>query len=384
MKRRVSRDHINKHVWRVISARHLISTHDALTVLCDASFLRTLLMLPECKQMKGAGEAGGDDRGSSSSHHHRKKNAPTPPTGTSSSSFPSDASATTPSQLLQSLTQECMNASGSAGIHRRITWAYLPSTATALRRMCDEPPAPTATTKGRGKASGGGGAASHPKKRLQRNDVESLLSSLSRVGGGGGAEPSTSTPSSAGASSNANEVKSLQAFYQHHQQQGRHSKETNDKEDNSDGHSPSRTSTVLVGTQSHDVRRALSTSAVLLRLTHHPTAMWLEIRGEAYPYDQQQKQQQSGMMDQHQRIMAAGRGPQLSPADIAFMNFIGRPPAAQKPASTGSNNTGSTTTGSSSATAAPPPAAPVRKRRASHQANPLSTKKKQKREVIRL
>lgn len=185
----------------------------------------------------------------------------------------------------------------------------------------------------------------------------------------------------------------------------------------------------FIATQSHDVRRRLPSNTALLRLTTKPDAMWIELRGTAYTYDDdtgkisraggrhggEEKRTRSPAADKAssaQRVSRAhtstaaaaaaasmsSRGPTvmsvapaLSRADVAFMKHLGTathvPLPEKATASTTATTTATTTSPAAAASTgkAEEGAAPVAARKRSRQKgqNPLSMKKKQKREVFR-
>ncbi|CAG9570451.1 hypothetical_protein_-_conserved [Leishmania major strain Friedlin] len=208
---------------------------------------------------------------------------------------------------------------------------------------------------------------------------------------------------------------------------------------NGAGATPSTTShpysprTFFVATQSHDVRRRLAAVTPLLRLTTNPDALWIEQRGTAYHYGEEGAEARRPHIDMKGlgncssfSVAAAassrgGRGssepgpprsasfshtpsfphaatatttviaaaPQLSRADVAFMKHLGTAAEVPLPAKPSHHPhqqeqqqlqlraSPASDTGVSNR-------APVdRKRRRQKGQNPLSMKKKQRREVFR-
>lgn len=435
MKRRVARDHSNKRVLRSLSARHAFS-HDAFHVLCDASFLRALLQLPECspfsrgKQKEGP-HSSPSNASSGASHH-------------SLSQDPFQVLKTLTLQSLDVLDRQSMKGKDKSGGKltkqlSRIQWTYLPSTARVLKSMCDHRDKSDNTQgpngKQRGPSSSDGNLLLSSVKRLlsnlhvigeQRPEISSSVPSESNEAQTEEAVTPGRTPSldvNHFLSPEANEAKAIESFVLHHQKRRHQSRM---------GNTPSSTSStalaplvggpvlmersifLFVATQSHDVRRRLPEDAALLRLTHHPTAMWVEIRGEHYSYDTdtnatrkhhpQDKRVNQGRNregannndntntnNKNRGILTPSRGPKISPADLAFLRHLGKD--VVNPSETTQNGNSShassissnTVTNNNSTESKSERATPIRrKRKAEAHPNPLAVKKKQKKEVIRL
>ncbi|KAG5510224.1 hypothetical protein GH5_08331 [Leishmania sp. Ghana 2012 LV757] len=185
----------------------------------------------------------------------------------------------------------------------------------------------------------------------------------------------------------------------------------------------------FVATQSHDVRRRLAAVTPLLRLTTNPDALWIEQRGTAYHYDEEGAEARRpreghstvgekssshvaaapsswscrrSSESESPRVAGSSRtpsspqaavtaatvvaaAPQLSRADVAFMRCLGTGPDVPLPGKLArhpyqqqqSSVSPATGNGLSSRASAD------RKRRRQKGQNPLSMKKKQKREVFR-
>jgi hypothetical protein len=181
----------------------------------------------------------------------------------------------------------------------------------------------------------------------------------------------------------------------------------------------------LVATQSHDVRRRLAPATALLRLTTNPDALWIEQRGTAYHYDTT-TDDKSGRATHTASSSANRRGihaaaeatrrsssahtrttttiaaaaaaptvvsaaPQLSRADVAFMKHLGTAthlPLPERPAAAHVGATAATTTTPVSAAAmtavvSSGPSGAKWKRPRQKGQNPLSMKKRKKRETFR-
>ncbi|EPY16801.1 hypothetical protein STCU_10982 [Strigomonas culicis] len=127
----------------------------------------------------------------------------------------------------------------------------------------------------------------------------------------------------------------------------------------------------FLGTQNHDLRKALHPSSALLRLCHAPLAVVVEHLASTYHYEAEGRPPSP----------AAAPAVALSEADKAFMRYLhvtpptgaaARPPQRPRPPHTEKSP-------------APAPAARGRKKKAVKAApNPLAMKKKQKREVFRI
>ncbi|KAK7202244.1 hypothetical protein NESM_000295200 [Novymonas esmeraldas] len=181
-----------------------------------------------------------------------------------------------------------------------------------------------------------------------------------------------------------------------------------------------------VATQSHDVRRRLAAATPLLRLTTNPDALWVEQRGVAYPYPKDQAggtraergggAARSAPAPTHRRATAApasasappprrtspaaaasaagaattttvvAAAPQLSRADVAFMKHLGTAAGVPLPQrATAHTAPLQSTAGSKGDGGGGGGGAPVeRKRRRERGVNPLSMRKKQKRETFRI
>ncbi|KAG5483609.1 hypothetical protein CUR178_08276 [Leishmania enriettii] len=185
----------------------------------------------------------------------------------------------------------------------------------------------------------------------------------------------------------------------------------------------------FVATQSHDVRRRLAAVTPLLRLTTNPDALWIEQRGTAYHYDEEgaaarrpreghrtvgekssshvaaapsswscrrSSESESPRVTGSSRTLSSPQAaataatvvaaaPQLSRADVAFMRCLGTAPEVPLPGKISrhphqqqqSSVSPATGNGLSSRASAD------RKRRRQKGQNPLSMKKKQRREVFR-
>ncbi|KPA75774.1 hypothetical protein ABB37_08306 [Leptomonas pyrrhocoris] len=195
-----------------------------------------------------------------------------------------------------------------------------------------------------------------------------------------------------------------------------------------------------VATQSHDVRRRLAPATALLRLTTNPDALWLEQRGTAYHYEagggddggdvrggggadsgfattskraaasrrvsshsRQDQRQQPHLrphphpQQHHHRPPTSSAAapsstptvvsaaPQLSRADVAFMKHLGTATHLPLPPVTGALPQQTPTAGKleTAKSAEGRPRGAGRKRPHQRGQNPLSMKKKQKREVFR-
>ena len=190
----------------------------------------------------------------------------------------------------------------------------------------------------------------------------------------------------------------------------------------------------FVATQSHDVRGRLPPATALLRLTNNPDALWIEQRGTAYHYNtddcddkrgghsnvvrpqtlthsratdtssraSSSMPRRTGHPGHHNRARAAAASvvasrtptvvaaaPQLSRADVAFMKHLGAAVHLPLPPKSSSSGSPSHTTASSSGkrestrTVEESSSGGGRKRSRQKGQNPLSMKKKQKREVFR-
>lgn len=297
MKRRVARDHSNKRVLRTLSAQHAFS-HDAFQVLCDSSFLRTLLQLQECTPL-----------------YHTKKDGYIPSQRrnrtTSQSRSPSPRlPALSPFALLKSLTLQALEVldksagGGSAGGEGKrskqlshIRWVYLPATERVLRQMVSKDEEEQEKGKkekldhnlhNSSKMGARRKMNSHPLKGLSAMRLEKLFASLTPL-----ANPSKeSTKEVEEVPSflrvDTNEAKSIARFVEYHsqcrhQEAARALKNVTKILPDTASQLP-RTSFLFIGTQSHDVRRLLPDGTALLRLTHHPSAMWAEIKKEHYQH----------------------------------------------------------------------------------------------------
>ncbi|GET86780.1 hypothetical protein, conserved [Leishmania tarentolae] len=185
--------------------------------------------------------------------------------------------------------------------------------------------------------------------------------------------------------------------------------------------------TFFVATQSHDVRRRLAATTPLLRLTTNPDALWIEQRGAAYHYEEASTEARrpllgmKGLENSSSSVTAAAsaRGgrrssepgpsrsanfshthssphaaattatviasaPRLSRADVAFMKHLGTAaevPLPEKPSHHLHQQQPCTSAAPGNGVSSGAPAG--RKRRRQKGPNPLSMKKKQRREVFR-
>ncbi|ESL09855.1 hypothetical protein TRSC58_02420 [Trypanosoma rangeli SC58] len=354
MKRRVLRAHANKRCLRLISAEHGLRL-DAYSILCDASFLRALVLA------EGAGDRSPaqtlkalmyDTFAAATSHGWNEKDTDNA-AGTAQVRKPKDLS--------------CV-------VH------YLPETATALRRMAQQQqqqPEERGTASAPHKQSGNEKNLRPPaaceKSRPLLSVVESLLAGLECTGGGD-------------SSASRNEAKAIAQFVAAGSVEGRIPHAAQKRKN---------AHFFFVATQSHDVRRLLPRNAALIRLTTSPTALWIERNGDAFHYGVGGAGNTSG-----QEAAAARGGKMLSAADVAFMRHLSADllPAAgaKKRRRVESNNAPARI---SEATMAPQPkATPVTghrgdmgggsakrpRRKAAGGPNPLAVKKKRMREVFRV
>lgn len=167
--------------------------------------------------------------------------------------------------------------------------------------------------------------------------------------------------------------------------------------------------TYFVATQSHDVRRRLPAATPLLRFTANPDAIWIEQRGAAYHYGtddgprsttaraasvESSKLRRSGTAPPRHQTPHTSAGPtvmsaapQLSRADVAFMKHLGKgsdlalppktPPAPSPSLAAPAASPQSPKSASGAATTG------RKRRRREKGQNPLSMKKKHKRETFR-
>lgn len=488
MKRRVNRDKSNKRVLRILSAEHDFS-HDVFQVLCDSSFLRALLQLPECS-FSSAQSKDHSRRPSHASSHFTKQTS-SHRGEFSSSSSPAGGS---PFILLKSLSLQALDVldrnvgggggsgstttlSSSEGKHSKqlshIQWMYLPATERVLRDVVrgstEEKAEKESHTQGnhpdrRATPSKHAMAKNHGALALEER-LDKLFSSLRRITPPReDVQANTHSPSLPSETpkfllAESNEAKAISSYveFQRHCRQ----KEAGSTAPASDGRLLStaasqtpRTSFLFVGTQSHDVRRLLPDDVALLRLTHHPTAMWVEIKRVHYHYQENERDTrrisslhapvvQEKSSRQGNREKRSGRGEEgsgrkkegiappppstptpsrsvLAPADVAFIHYLeakaegtrvgkqhhrrdrlpGGTTAATPPSAAASSSQASLGSGPSSGEGyhsrtvekvgmhpsnSTDGQVPQRRRRSreSHP-NPLSMKKKQKKEVLRL
>ncbi|KAG5484482.1 hypothetical protein LSCM1_07852 [Leishmania martiniquensis] len=185
----------------------------------------------------------------------------------------------------------------------------------------------------------------------------------------------------------------------------------------------------FVATQSHDVRRRLAAVTPLLRLTTNPDALWIEQRGTAYHYDEEGTEGRrpregsraasgqpsssaaaapsswSGLRSSEPRsarvagysrapasphapataVTVVAAAPQLSRADVAFMRCLGAASEVALPGKVSHHLHQQSKLSASPATGnkASGIASADRKRRRQKGQNPLSMKKKRRREVFR-
>lgn len=480
MKRRVARDHSNKRALRTLSAQHGFS-HDTFQVLCDSSFLRTLLQLPECSPLGHNGQKGGTVASffsSSSTMPHR--NIGSGQTG--GHSFSSNHSSVSPFILLKSLTLQALEvldkntgdmSASNEGKHSKqlshIQWTYLPATERVLRHMICEKEGEERRIREKDHQilvrNEKGGTTNKKRNKdtqgLSTVRLDKLLSFLKRIGAvREEAKKTNESPAKLSEGSeqvevprfliaDTNEAKAISGFVEHHHQV--REKEASMAHPHLNGlvleasSSLPRSSFLFIATQSHDVRRRLPDDAALLRLTHHPSAVWVEIKREHYPhYDEsssrscaflmslnekesQEKQETKkiGKRDDGRtrrkvdastvtpsKSVSASTRASLSPADVSFMRYlnhcrgekgkiIGKGVFSEKETSQDSNTSRhplkdrqngcvdrqksleKETTGQSESVH-PSVLARRRKRPQESHPNPLSVKKKQKKEVLRL
>ncbi|RNE98039.1 hypothetical protein TraAM80_09007 [Trypanosoma rangeli] len=353
MKRRVLRAHANKRRLRLISAEHGLRL-DAYSILCDASFLRALVLA------EGAGDRS-------------------PAQTLKTLMYDTFAAATSHGWN----EKDTDNAAGAAQVrkHKDLSFAvhYLPETAMALRRMAQQQQQPEEreTASAPRKRNGNEGNLRQPAVREQSRPllsvVESLLAGLECTGGGD-------------SSASRNEAKAIAQFVAAGSVESRIPHAAQKRKN---------AHFFFVATQSHDVRRLLPRNAALIRLTTSPTALWIERNGDAFHYGVDGANNTSG-----QEAAAATGGKMLSAADVAFMRHLSADllPAAgvKKRRRAESNNAAARI---SEVTMAPhPKATPVTghrgdmggggakrpRRKAAGGPNPLAVKKKRVREVFRV
>lgn len=374
MKRRVARDKSNKRVLRLLSAEHDFS-HDAFQVLCDSSFLRALLQLPECSFFSSLSKD--NSRLPSHSSSHSSKQASSQRVELSSSS---NLAGIGPFALLRSLSLQALDVldrnigggGGSGGNHTlsssegrhskqlsNIQWLYLPATERVLRHAVLGSTEEKAENEGTTQEDHHNLRTAPSKKAVTKNHValterlDKLFSSLRRITPRKEDVRETAHPSPLPPETpkfllaETNEVKAISNYveFQRHCRQ----KEAASTTLQSDGRllppaasqSP-RTSFLFVGTQSHDVRRLLPDDAALLRITHHPTAMWVEIKRVHYHYQKDGREErsisalhapvvQNHSSTQENREKCIGKGEEGSGGKDAR---AAAPPPSQRPPST--------------------------------------------------
>lgn len=333
---------------RTLSARHSFR-HDALNVLCDSSFLKCLLRLEE---------VGGSDV------PHLRGSQRAMKRGGSGEGGTARGVRQDPFLLLKSLTVQSLEATRKPGERHghdqaantnertratskqlaNIQWCYLPATMTVLQRWsaAEDSLHPSSTS----------GA------------VMRLLSRLTDLTAGGETQVDSAPPPFL--SPHTNEAKAIAGYlsFQAERRAALYRGEDPKPEVLAASPSPGRSTFTFVATQNHDVRRLLPPETALLRLTHPPAAIWVEVRGDSYHYDTPGEEVVKAAP--HKKVF---KGPKPSDADVAFMRFLGKGPAD---------------TASEGKTPVSVASRKKRPRAAGHHANPLAVKKKSKKDVIRL
>ncbi|RNF10020.1 uncharacterized protein Tco025E_06855 [Trypanosoma conorhini] len=359
MKRRVLRAHANKRRLRLLSAEHGLRL-DAYSILCDASFLRALMLA-----------TGASDR--------------SPARALKALMYETFAAATAHVSKEAEAGAEAGSAAGAPQVRRpkdlTLALYYLPETATSLRRMAQQRLAGWETASApRKQKERNEGSATTPAVRDERRTplsmVESLLAGLECAGG-------------EAAATGRNEAKAIAQFLA--AAGSVESRIPHAAQERKNAHF------FFVATQSHDVRRLLPRSAALIRLTTSPTALWIERNGDAFHYGEEG----AANSTPRQESAAAAGGKVLSAADVAFMRHLS---ADLVPAAGANKRRRSETSNAAAAkmpdtTAAPQPkAAPMTghkssmrrgnatrsRRKAVGGPNPLAVKKKRVREVFRV
>lgn len=401
MKRRVLRNHANKKNLRVISATHSLSiatriggsSEDGkaksklIPVLCDSSFIRAVLL--SCPPPPPPTPTAPNNSTSSSSAkgafrqqvgRHDGRGSPAP--------------AMKPLALVRQLCEDAFSVFDTEEMKKKKRYGgsrhngpgafvlyYLPETRRALDRHLSTPTATDSNkeakdgeTKQRGK-----GKSKKEKHSFTAAAVGDMLSGMRKV-------------RIAGAPEDRNEAKAIQALVQ---QSGGSPRALA-----SSGGPPASSLLPLlfIATQSHDVRRLLPGSTPLLRFTQKPPSVWVE-QNDVY-------------LSQYSREGAASvpetaKGSStLSRADRAFVAFItsgggsggakplsreallaaarGTVATGQGPAPAAAAGSGVSDTTAEGGGSVPAERPRPKKRRAAHSPNPLSAKKKQKREVFRV
>lgn len=387
MKRRVHRAHTNKHNLRVISAANQLAL-DAYHVLCDASFVRAVL-LSYAKRIR------------------KKQQQRHDPTSGGAVGAVGDC----PFLFMRQCVEEAFRVDGGATAStsppgprpsstQAVHYYYLPESEAALQRLMHGTTTLYVPPTGRPTFDRAGGAHGNQTqqgrsrqqgrlKRLLANAAETIFKKMHRIHRGrDDAQDATTT---------RNEAKAIAEFLNHppaalapHRPDG-------------GGRAPPPPSSCrnahyfFVATQSHDVRRGLSDQAALLRWAAQPDCVWIEAKGTTYHYADTPRRP-GAAASPPQPTRASHGGPSvLSAADAAFLEHLRRQrgPAhtgdPSGPSSTRVKPDGGAVRGDSTRVGAAAPANTVssavvapRKRSRSHQPNPLAIKKKQKKEVFRV
>ncbi|CBH09051.1 hypothetical protein, conserved [Trypanosoma brucei gambiense DAL972] len=429
MKRRVLRAHANKRRLRILSAEHGLCL-DSYNILCDASFLRAVgHAICNNNFSMGGGGGGGTSSGINNNINNNNKNNNNnnnkngisemhePPVRTLKALM-HETFAAAASQTTQSDSEPAEKSKQQKGIN--LSLYYLPETATALRRMVqreeknDVEKVTNRGSKGHGKNISSASHAGGGIKKCGLGAVaEALLKGLMCVGYQN--RETTSTAEVSSESGGRNEGKAVTQFI---------TEVASGKPHGYSVHGGKNANFFFVATQSHDVRRLLPADSALIRLTTMPTALWIERNGDSFNYEGSGKMNNrnanssnynhnksygsSGSGDVHNDFHCGGvrvgghKG--LSEADIAFMRHLSANlvPGAEPPLkrARGFDNIKSVTDGiprvakgksqrdaavtSRSGDSSVSAFVKHSSRRKARGPNPLSVKKKRKREVLRV
>lgn len=443
MKRRVQRAHSNRRALRIISATHKLSLGE-YNVLVDASFLRATVMafLHEEHRLlgeranRGESDPGGALMGGPPHLPHPHVDPFTYMTGLIEESFGvspngssvEDGRRRTGEQGRGEHHQQ-VGARKAKGV--QLHFCYLPETTFTLHRLIQRQQ-----------------QAENNKRKYKTSKIQEavkhILSRLQRVRfSPAGAAPSADSAKKAGAPEqqqpHRNEAKAIAAFLafvaqpqtprqQHRDEEGKAETEQpppppaqvspNPFQERKNAHH------FFVATQSHDVRRLLPPNAALLRLALHPNCVYVEVRDQAFHYPEDRAHSQrspqaassssssSSFSSPFKRCRSEGgprattpllaHGQGVSAADVAFMEHLGlkksvipavatpsAPAPDKRPARERRGAEGREQRMLSSVCNENLPRQRSERKRAARKQktaapNPLSRKKKQKREVFRI